>query len=143
MIIKYELILFSVSANKINPILRSWKALKYLEIPQLKAMKKLDLKPLKNLEKVTVNANFTTMIKPLKNLEKVTLNEIKSLPHWLKVTQISFNPSEGQGYNTFSLQYASKLVIIFDQNEDTMTGVDLENIAKMKNLETLQIEWTW
>ena len=108
--------------------MRSWKALKYLEIPQLKAMKKLDLEPLKNLEKVTVNANFPT---------------IKSLPHWLKVTQICFNPSEGQGYDTFSLQYASKLVIIFDQNEDTMTGVDLENIAKMKNLETLQIEWTW
>ena len=62
---------FSVSAIEINPILKSWKALKYLEIPHLKAMKKLDLKPLKKLEKVTMNAKFPTS---------------KSLPHWLKNT---------------------------------------------------------
>ena len=102
--------------------------MKYLEIPHLKAMKKLDLKPLKKLEKVTMNAKFPTS---------------KSLPHWLKINQITFDPRKGQGYESFSLEYASKLVIIFDRNEVTMTGVDLANIAKMKNLETLQIEWTW
>jgi len=118
----------SVSAIEINPILKSWKALKYLEIPHLKAMKKLDLKPLKKLEKVTMNAKFPTS---------------KSLPHWLKINQITFDPRKGQGYESLSLEYASKLVIVFDRNEVTMIGADLANIAKMKNLETLQIEWTW
>ena len=95
-------------------------------------MKKLDVRPLKNLKKVTMNAKFPTS---------------KSLPVWLKVNQIVFDPSKGEGYNSFSLEYASKLVIILDQEgsfpHDTMSGADFSKISKMRNLQTLQIEWSW
>merc|ERR1739844_143074 len=54
------LVITKVSARNLNSILKTWSAIKSLEIPlcNMAAIKKLDLKSLKNLEKVTVNAKL-------------------------------------------------------------------------------------
>ena len=115
------------SARDVNSILKSWKALTSLEIPNVQDLLKLNFKPSKNVTKVTINAKFPT---------KTTL------PHWLKVTQISFDPSETQDW--INLKNASKLAVILDSKD---TGIDqpfeLAKIAKMKNLESLQFYWKW
>jgi len=71
------------SAEDVNSILKNWTALKCLEIPNVQDWMQLDFKPSKNLTKVTVNAKFPTK---------------KTLPYWLKVTQISFDPSKTQDW---------------------------------------------
>ena len=115
------------SARDVNSILKSWKALKSLEIPNVQDLMQLNFKPSKNLTKVTINAKFPTK---------------KALPHWLKVTQISFDPSKTQDW--ISLGNASRLAIILDSND---TGInqpfELSKIAKMKNLESLHFYWKW
>ena len=115
------------SARDVNSILKSWKALTSLEIPNVQDLLKLNFKPSKNVTKVTINAKFPT---------KTTL------PHWLKVTQISFDPSETQDW--INLKNASKLAVILDSQD---TGInqpfELSKIAKMKNLESLQFYWKW
>ena len=120
------------SARDVNSILKSWKTLKSLEIPNVQDLMQLNFKPSKNLTKVTINAKFPTK---------------KALPHWLKVTQISFDPSKIDPSKTqdwISLGNASRLAIILDSED---TGInqpfELSKIAKMKNLESLHFYWKW
>ena len=102
-------------------------ALKSLEIPNVQDLMQLDFKPSKNLTKVTINAKFPTK---------------KALPYWLKVTQISFDPSKTQDW--INLKNASKLAVILDsQDTEIDQPFELAKIAKMKNLESLQFYWKW
>ena len=115
------------SARDVNSILKSWKALKSLEVPHVQDLMQLNFKPSKNLTKVTINAKFPTK---------------KTLPHWLKVTQISFDPSKTQDW--INLKNASKLAVILDsQDTEIDQPFELAKIAKMKNLESLQFYWKW
>ena len=93
----------------------------------------LNFKPSKNLTKVTINAKFPTK---------------KTLPYWLKVTQISFDPSSLDPSKTqdwIILENASKLVIILDFTDfrTYKQNFDHSQIAKMKNLESLYFVWDW
>ena len=93
----------------------------------------LNFKPSKNLTKVTINAKFPTK---------------KNLPYWLKVTQISFDPSSldpSKPQDVIILENASKLVIILDFTDfrNYKQNFDLSQIAKMKNLESLHFYWKW
>ena len=115
------------SATDVNSILKSWMALKSLEIPNVQDLMQLNFKPLENLTKVTINAKFPT---------KTTL------PHWLKVTRISFDPSKTQDW--INLGYASTLAVILDSEDITIKQpFELSKIAKMKNLESLHFYWKW
>ena len=114
--------------------MKSWRALKSLEIPNVKNLMQLNFKPSKNLTKVTINAKFPTK---------------KTLPYWLKVTQISFDPSSLDPSKTqdwIILENASKLVIILDFTDfrNYKQNFDLSQIAKMKKLESLYfVDWDW
>ena len=94
----------------------------------------LNFKPSKNLTKVTINAKFPTK---------------KTLPYWLKVTQISFDPSSldpSKTHDRIILENASKLVIILDFTDfrNYKQNFDLSQIAKMKKLESLYfVDWYW
>ena len=102
-------------------------ALKSLEIPNVQDLMQLNFKPLENLTKVTINAKFPTK---------------KALPHWLKVTQISFDPSKTQDW--INLGNASTLAVILDSEDITIKQpFELSKIAKMKNLESLHFYWKW
>ena len=102
-------------------------ALKSLEIPNVQDLMQLNFKPLENLTNVTINAKFPT---------KTTL------PHWLKVTRISFDPSKTQDW--INLGNASTLVVILDSEDITIKQpFELSKIAKMKNLESLHFYWKW
>ena len=102
-------------------------ALKSLEIPNVQDLMQLNFKPSKNLTKVAINAMFPTK---------------KSLPHWLKVTQISFDPSKTQDW--INLGNTSKLAVILDCEDVTIRKpFELSKIAKMKNLESLHFYWKW
>ena len=124
---------FLASAGDVNSILKSWRALKSLEIPNVKDLMQLNFKPSKNLTKVTINAKFPTK---------------KTLPYWLKVTQISFDPSSldpSKSQDWIILENASKLVIILDSEDfqNYRHNFDLSKIANMKNLESLYFVWDW
>jgi len=115
------------SARDVNSVLKSWEALKSLEIPNIRDLMQLNFKPMKNLTKVTINAKFPTK---------------KTLPHWLKVTQISFDPSKTQDW--INLGNSSKLAVILDSEDITIRQpFELSKIAKMKNLESLHFYWKW
>jgi len=115
------------SARDVNSILKSWKALKSLEVPHVQDLMQLNFKPSENLTKVTINAKFPTK---------------KTLPHWLKVTQISFDPSKTQDW--INLGNSSKLAVILDSEDITIRQpFELSKIAKMKNLESLHFYWKW
>ena len=115
------------SARHVNSILKSWKALKSLEVPHVQELMQLNFKPSENLTKVTINAKFPTK---------------KTLPHWLKVTQISFDPSKTQDW--INLGNSSKLAVILDSEDITIRQpFELSKIAKMKNLESLHFYWKW
>jgi hypothetical protein len=93
----------------------------------------LNFKPSKNLTKVTINAKFPTK---------------KTLPYWLKVTQISFDPSSldpSKTQDVIILENASKLVIILDFTDirNYKQNFDLSQVAKLKNLESLYFVWDW
>ena len=96
--------------------------IKELEIPNVKDLIELDFKSSKNLKKVKIHANFSPK---------------KPLPSWIKVTQISFDPSKTQDW--INLEYTSKSAVILDSEEfpDYQEPFDLSNIAEMKNLESL------
>ena len=88
----------------------------------------LNFKPSENLTKVTINAKFPTK---------------KTLPHWLKVTQISFDPSKTQDW--MNLGNTSRLAVILESNDfpNYQQDFDLSKISKMKNLECLYFHWRW
>ena len=100
--------------------------MKSLEIPNIQDLMQLDFKPSKNLTKVTINAKFPTK---------------KALPYWLKVTQISFDPSKTQDW--INLGNTSTLAVILDSEDfpNYQLDFDLSKIAKIRNLETLHIHW--
>ena len=102
--------------------------MKSLEIPNIQDLMQLDFKPSKNLTKVTINAKFPTK---------------KALPYWLKVTQISFDPSKTQDW--INLGNTSRLAVILDSEDfpNYQLDFDLSKIAKIRNLETLYIHWRW
>ena len=119
--------IFLASARDVNSVLKSWEALKSLEIPNIRDLMQLNFKPMKNLTKVTINAKFPTK---------------KTLPHWLKVTQISFDPSKTQDW--INLGNTSELAVILDSEDITIKQpFELSKIAKMKNLESLHFYWKW
>ena len=119
--------IFLVSARDVNSVLKSWEALKSLEIPNIRDLMQLNFKPMKNLTKVTINAKFPTK---------------KTLPHWLKVTQISFDPSKTQDW--INLGNTSELAVILDSEDVTIKQpFELSKIAKMKNLKSLHFYWKW
>ena len=119
--------IFLVSVRDVNSVLKSWEALKSLKIPNIRDLMQLNFKPMKNLTKVTINAKFPTK---------------KTLPHWLKVTQISFDPSKTQDW--INLGNTSELAVILDSEDVTIKQpFELSKIAKMKNLESLHFYWKW
>ena len=119
--------IFLASARDVNSVLKSWEALKSLEIPNIRDLMQLNFKPMKNLTKVIINAKFPTK---------------KTLPHWLKVTQISFDPSKTEDW--INLGNTSELAVILDSEDITIKQpFELSKIAKMKNLESLHFYWKW
>ena len=119
--------IFLASARDVNSVLKSWEALKSLEIPNIRDLMQLNFKPMKNLTKVIINAKFPTK---------------KTLPHWLKVTQISFDPSKTEDW--INLGNTSELAVILDSDDITIEQpFELSKIAKMKNLESLYFYWKW
>ena len=99
---------------------------------QVKEMMNLDFQLCENLTKVTICSNFPTS---------------QSLPNWLKVSKISFNPKTSQYKDWFKLENASQLICIFDmENFEQMVRrdhLDFTFIERMKNLETIQFEISW
>ena len=71
----------------------------------------------------------------------MTINAVfptsETLPNWIKVTKICFNPKETH-IESLSLEHASKLVVDIFNHPVQLKEVHLANIAKMKNLETIQ-----
>ena len=102
--------------------------MKSLEIPNVQDLMQLNFKLSKNLTKVTINAKFPTK---------------KALPYWLKVTQISFDPSKTQDW--INLGNTSRLAVILESEDfpNYQQDFDLSKIAKMKNLECLYFYWRW
>ena len=94
----------------------------------MKDLIELDFKSSKNLKKVKIHANFSPK---------------KPLPSWIKVTQISFDPSKTQDW--INLGNSSRLAVILESNDfpNYQQDFDHSKICKMKNLETLYFYWRW
>ena len=103
-------------------IVKAWKSAKSIELPFIKGIKKIDFAENKNLEKITISGPFPT----------------STLPNWLKVPKVSFDPSTTKTTEWFGVHNASHLIIIMREHLG-MKGANLSEIAKMKNLETLEI----
>jgi len=103
-------------------ILEDRKSVKSVELPFVKGMKDLDFATYDNLEKVTVSAPFPT----------------SSLPAWLKVAKVTFDPRETKPSNYFGTSNASHLIVVIYEYFG-MKELDMKEVAKMKKIETLEI----
>ena len=95
---------------------------KSVELPFVKGMKDLDFSTYENLQKVSVSAPFPT----------------SSLPAWLKVAKVTFDPRETKPSNYFGTSNASHLIVVIYQYFG-MKELDMKEVAKMKKIETLEI----
>ena len=95
---------------------------KSVELPFVKGMKDLDFSTYENLQKVTVSAPFPT----------------SSLPAWLKVAKVTFDPRETKPSNYFGTSNASHLIVVIYEYFG-MKELDMKEVAKMKKIETLEI----
>ena len=103
-------------------ILKAWESARSIELPFVKGIKELDFAKNENLKKVTISASFPT----------------PTLPEWLKVPKVSFDPSVAKTSKCFGVENASHLIIVIREHLG-MRGANLSAVAKMKNLETLEI----
>ena len=103
-------------------MLEDMKYVKSVELPFVKGMKDLDFSTYENLQKVTVSAPFPT----------------SSLPAWLKVAKVSFDPRKTKPSSYFGTGNASHLIVVIYEYFG-MKELDMSEVAKMKKIETLEI----